>query len=90
MTKILLIYIAIMNLITFILYGIDKYKAVHHKWRIPEKMLILFAWVGGGIGALAGMPAFHHKTKKWKFRILVPLSVMVWAVATAFLIYGEG
>lgn len=71
-----------MNIITFALFGIDKRKAVKHKWRIPEAILLLFSWIGGGIGALLGMLIFHHKTRKWKFRILVPLSIVAWIAAT--------
>lgn len=87
MTKVLFIYLIIMNIIAFILYGVDKHKAVHHKWRIPEATLILFSWIGGCVGALAGMLVFHHKTRKWKFRILVPLSLLIWGLVTAFFIY---
>lgn len=87
MTKVLLTYLVTINIITFILYGADKHKAAHHKWRIPETMLILFSWIGGAIGAMAGMLVFHHKTRKWKFRILVPLSLFVWLLIAAFFIY---
>lgn len=87
MIEILLIYIAVINVITFIFYGVDKKRAVRHRWRIPEKTLILLSWVGGGVGALSGMLIFHHKTRTGKFRILVPMSLMVWALVTAFSIY---
>ena len=76
--------LAIFNLFTFLLYGIDKRKAVHHRWRIPERVLILCAFLGGAAGALLGMLLFHHKTRKWKFRILVPLALLLWC-----LILGE-
>ena len=61
-----------LNVVSFAAYGIDKYKAVHHRWRIPEATLIGFAVVGV-IGALAGMKVFRHKTRKNKFRIGVPV-----------------
>ena len=77
----ILVYLLAINLITFILYGVDKRKARLHRWRIPEATLILFAWIGGAVGALFGMRVWHHKTKKIKFRILVPLAVVVWSVA---------
>ena len=73
------VYLIGISVIALVLYGIDKHCAVKHKWRIPERTLIFIAWLGGGIGALLGMLVFHHKTRKWKFRILVPLSVAVWA-----------
>ena len=66
----------VINLIVFFVYGIDKYKAVHKKWRIPETTL-LFAAVFGVVGALAGMSFFHHKTKKSKFYITVPLLLVL-------------
>ncbi|SEP65931.1 Uncharacterized membrane protein YsdA, DUF1294 family [Lachnospiraceae bacterium RM5] len=79
--SILVIYFIIINLITFFIYGIDKYKAKKELWRIPEKVLISFAFFGGSIGALFGMKIWHHKTKKMKFIILVPLSLIIYVVA---------
>ena len=70
--KIFILYLLIINGITCILYGIDKWKAKHHKWRIREAVLILMACIGGSIGALFGMHAFHHKTKHLKFKIGIP------------------
>ena len=61
------------NLIAFVLYGIDKQKAVHGRWRIPESVLILAAICGGGIGAYLGMRTFHHKTRKPLFAFGIPL-----------------
>ena len=66
----LIIYILI-NLIVFFLYGIDKWKAIHHKWRIPEAHLIL-AGVFGIFGAVLGMLLFRHKIRKPKFYIGLP------------------
>ncbi|MCL2463050.1 MAG: DUF1294 domain-containing protein [Defluviitaleaceae bacterium] len=65
------------NIVTFSLYGIDKNRAKKRKWRIRESTLILCAFLMGGVGALAGMGFFRHKTKHVKFRILVPLAVAV-------------
>lgn len=67
------IYLGIMNLAAFILFGADKSKAVHHRWRIPEATLFLSALLGGGIGAWIGMYVFHHKTRKWYFVIGIPV-----------------
>lgn len=79
------IYLAVVNIVAFVLYGVDKHKAIQHQWRIPEATLILFAWIGGAAGALLGMNVFHHKTQKAKFRILVPLALVVWIVLLMYL-----
>ena len=68
----LLLFLGILSIIAFILFGIDKRRAARHRWRISEAALLTAACFGG-IGALAGMLFFHHKTRKWKFRILVPI-----------------
>ncbi len=62
MSSILLIYLAIINVITFFVYGIDKWKAKRAKWRIPEATLLGMAALGGSIGAWLGMKTWHHKT----------------------------
>ena len=80
-----IIYLAIINAVAFVAYGVDKYKAKNNKWRIPEATLIGFAALGGGMGALAGMFAWHHKTRKPKFVILVPVFLVLWAVGLYFL-----
>ena len=76
-----LVYLAIVNLIAFIAYGIDKRRAKKHRWRIPEITLIMFAAIGGSIGALAGMFFWHHKTKKIKFLFAVPALLILWIAA---------
>jgi uncharacterized membrane protein YsdA (DUF1294 family) len=68
-----LYYLALINLITFVVYGIDKLKAKNGKWRIPESTLLLLAVVGGSIGAWCGMKTWHHKTLHKKFRYGIPL-----------------
>lgn len=65
-------YFIFMNIVAFSLYGSDKRKARLHKWRIPEKALLGVVFVGGSVGALLGMQVFRHKTRHWKFKILVP------------------
>lgn len=77
---ILYIYLAIINVVAFTAYGLDKWKAKKSKWRIPESTLILFAAIGGALGAYAGMKCFRHKTQHKKFTILVPLFLIVWIV----------
>ena len=66
------IYMIVINLVTFALYGIDKKRARRSQWRISEKTLLLTALAGGSLGALVGMLSFHHKTKHNAFRFGVP------------------
>ena len=68
----LAVYLAAINLATFIVYGADKRRARKGKWRVPEKTLFLLPLLGGSIGALAGMRVFHHKTRHWYFRWGIP------------------
>ena len=83
----LLYYLLGINIITFILYGVDKYKAQKNKWRIPEKTLIIFAVFGGSIGALLGIKVFHHKTLHKKFKYGVPAILILQIAAAAYGIY---
>lgn len=69
----LVVYLFIINILAFFVYGIDKWKAKKEKWRISESALLIWAVIGGSIGALLGMYFFRHKTKKNKFKIGVPL-----------------
>lgn len=71
-------YLLTINIMTFIIYGIDKYKSIKHKYRISENTLIILAILGGSLGALMGMISFHHKTKKKKFTILIPIILLLW------------
>lgn len=78
--KVLILYFAIINIITFFLYGIDKSRARRDAWRISEFTLIGCAALGGALGAFLGMHLFHHKTKKLKFRILIPIFLIIWGI----------
>ncbi len=78
-----------MGLIAFVCYGRDKALARRHKWRIPEKTLLLLGFCGGSIGALAGMLLFRHKTKHWYFW-LVNLTGLLWQTGlTGYLFLHE-
>ena len=77
MMKNMVIYLLAVNFITFLLYGDDKSRARRHAWRIPEKVLMGAAVIGGSIGALLGMSIFHHKTRKPKFYIGIPLIMLI-------------
>lgn len=65
------------NLIVFFLYGLDKRKAKMNKYRISEKVLILISFLFGAVGAVLGMNFFRHKTKHVKFKILIPVSLLL-------------
>lgn len=77
MNPYLFCYLIAANLAGFILFGVDKYKAKNHLWRIPEKTLFAAALIGGSLGCLIGMYFFHHKTRHWYFRIGIPLILVL-------------
>ena len=68
MTEALLYYLIVINVVTFLVYGIDKRKAKKGSWRISEATLLILAAIGGSIGALLGMKIWHHKTMHKKFK----------------------
>lgn len=82
--KLLLLTMVVWNLITFGMMGVDKHKARTEKRRISEKTLLLSSFLMGAVGACAGAAVFHHKTQKIKFRLLLPIAVVV----NAAVIYG--
>lgn len=84
MTKLFCYYLVSINIIAAIVYGIDKWKAKHQKWRIPEASLLCLAMAGGALGAYIGMQLFHHKTKHKKFIFLVPLFLLLWLVGLIY------
>ena len=81
----LYLYLICINIITIAVYGIDKRNAVHGKWRIRVSTLLTLAAAGGSAGALLAMHLFHHKTKKKKFSIGVPLMLLAQIVLLVFL-----
>ena len=81
--NIILGYLLAINIATFFLYGIDKYKAKKGRWRISEATLLLMAVIGGSIGAWAGMRLWHHKTMHKKFKYGIPI-IIILQVALAF------
>ena len=70
-------YLAAVNILAFLLYGIDKSNAVHHRRRVPERTLLLTACIGGSAGALCAMYLFHHKTRKKVFSTGVPVILVM-------------
>lgn len=84
MEKEIIIILLIINVITFFVYGIDKWKAKHGKWRTSEFTLLMLAILGGSIGAYAGIKVWHHKTLHLKFKYGVPA---IFLIEVALLIY---
>lgn len=76
----LVYYLIAVNLIDFVIYGIDKRKAKKHKWRITEKTLLGFGLIGGAVGGLLGMQVFHHKTKHRYFYLINIIACALWIV----------
>ena len=74
-TATIIFYLLAINIVAFLAFGIDKYKARNNQWRIPESTLLTMAVLGGSIGALIGMKVWHHKTLHNKFRIGIPLII---------------
>lgn len=85
-----IVYIMVINMVSFCLMGIDKAKAKKHVWRIPEKTLFGFAVIGGSLGAIFGMKFFHHKTKHWYFVWGMPAILLLQMVLAAVLYYYFG
>ena len=75
--NIILYYLLAVNSTTFLLYGIDKYKAKKGKWRVSEATLLMMAVIGGSIGAWAGMRLWHHKTMHKKFKYGIPIIIIM-------------
>lgn len=78
--NIVVIYYVVLNICAFATYGFDKARAKAHGQRVPERTLIGMAMFGGGVGAILGMRLFHHKTLKTKFRVWVPVALILHAV----------
>lgn len=81
----LVCYLLAINEVTFIVYGIDKYKAKKAKWRISEATLLLLAVLGGSVGAWVGMKVWHHKTMHKKFKYGIPAILLIQIALMAYL-----
>ena len=85
--KAALVWLAALNLIAYILMGLDKWKARRGAWRIPEKTLFLAALLGGALGGTVGMHLFHHKTRHWYFRFGFPILLVLQLLLAGFLAF---
>ena len=73
LTDLILVLLLLLNALTFVVYGVDKWRARGGRWRIPERTLLLLAAFGGAFGACLGMVVWNHKTSHKRFRYLVPV-----------------
>ena len=85
-TNIILLYLGVINIVAFIVYGIDKLKARKGMWRTSEATLLMLAVIGGSIGAWLGMKTWHHKTMHKKFKYGVPAIIVIQLALAAFTI----
>lgn len=74
--EILAIIFGVLSVITFFMYGVDKFKAQRGKWRISEKALLISSFIGGAVGGFLAMQLFRHKTKHWYFNVVNILGLM--------------
>ncbi|MDD3198565.1 MAG: DUF1294 domain-containing protein [Eubacteriales bacterium] len=78
--------LVIWNITVFLTYYSDKRRSIRRQWRIPEATLIIMAFAGGGVGAICGMYLIRHKTKHFKFRLLVPLALISQIAAAGYVL----
>ena len=78
-------YLLAVNIATFLLYGIDKYKAKKNQWRISEATLLMMAAIGGSIGTWTGMRIWHHKTMHKKFKYGIPIIIIMQVALAVYL-----
>ena len=83
--QLLLGYLLLINLIAFVLMGLDKGRARRGQWRVSEKALFLPAILGGSVGAVLGMRLFHHKTRHWYFRYGLPALLLLQVLGALWL-----
>lgn len=81
-----MIVLKLINIYTLFLYVYDKFCAIYNKWRIPELVLLLSAFLGGALGAFLGMYVFRHKTKHKLFTCIVPLCLLIQVLIVIFII----
>lgn len=87
---IILIYFVMINIVTFFVYGIDKWKSQHDRWRVPESALLGLAAIGGSVGAWLGMKVWHHKTQHKKFMYGVPVTLLIQIALVVWLWVSKG
>ncbi len=84
---VVVIFLVVINAVTFCVYGIDKWKAKKSKWRVSEATLLGLAVVGGSVGAWLGMSVWHHKTMHKKFKYGIPAIIVIQLALAGYLLY---
>jgi len=87
MQETIVYYLIIINIVTFLVYGIDKWKAKKSLWRIREASLLMLAVLGGSIGAWLGMKVWHHKTQHKKFRYGISAIIIIQLAVIGYFLY---
>ena len=85
MNQAFLYSLIVLNIVTFLVYGIDKWKAKQGSWRISEATLLILTIIGGSIGALLGMKVWRHKTQHKKFKYGLPLILIIQIILIGYL-----
>lgn len=83
--EIIAVYLVAINILGFVLMGMDKWKAKSRKWRIPEASLFMVAILGGSVGSIIGIYTFRHKTKHKKFTIGMPIILVAQIILVIWL-----
>lgn len=84
-TRNIIIYLLVINILTFLIMWWDKHEAKLGDWRVSEKALFIFALIGGSIGGIAGMYTFRHKTKKWYFKFGFPIILILQIILVIYI-----
>lgn len=85
---IIILYAVAVNVVSFIMMGVDKRRAIKRAWRIPESTLFVLAIIGGSIGSIIGMHLFHHKTRHWYFLYGMPVILALQVMLILALVFS--
>lgn len=85
---IIILYAVAVNVVSFIVMGVDKRRAIKRAWRIPESTLFVLAIIGGSIGSIIGMHLFHHKTRHWYFLYGMPVILALQVILILALVFS--
>lgn len=87
MTTYIFYYYISINALSFLISALDKLKAKKNKWRVKEKTLHIFSFLGGVYGSILFMIIFRHKTKKMKFKIITAIAFLINTAIIGYWLY---